>query len=144
MLVAVVVAVAVAVCVGVTETVGVSSGDVDGVEVEVGVYDGVGVAVRVAVGAPITGRVGESSGVGELCVVGATPASAVGVATDDVNVARICCVGRMSVAEAEETGMAVTLPNGNKCTPTSGVAKSAMGAGANVGEMSDWPEAASV
>lgn len=139
------VAVPVTVCVGVTEAVGVASGDVDDVEVEVGVYDGVGVAVCVAVGAPITGRVGGSSGVGELCcVVGATPAGAVGVATDDVNVARICCVGRMSVAEAEETGMAVTLPNGNKCTPTSGVAKSAMDAGANVGEMSDWPGAASV
>jgi len=53
-LVAVAVIVAVTVLVGVTVAVGVASGDVDGVEVEVGVYDGVGVAVRVAVGAPIT------------------------------------------------------------------------------------------
>jgi hypothetical protein len=130
----------------VTVTVAVSvtdSGDVT-VRVAVGVFVGVavcvGVAVGVDVGAPITGRVGESRGVGELgCIVGATPAGAVGVATDDVSVARICCVERMRVAEAEETGMAVTLPNGNKCTPTSGVAKSAMDAGASVGEMSDWP-----
>ena len=140
------VAVMVTVYVGVTVTVGVCvgcNGDVT-VRVAVGVFVGVAVGVWVAVGAPITGRVGGSSGVGELCVVGAPPASAVGVATDDVNVARICCVGRMSVAEAEETGMTVTLPNGIRCTPTSGVAKSAIGAGANVGEMSDWPRAASV
>ena len=136
------VTVTVTVCVGVTVMVGVSPGDGFGVRVEVGVYDGVGVAVCVAVGTLITGKVGGGGSVGELgCATGVAPGCAVGAAGDDVSVTRACSVGRMSVAEAGETGMAVTLPNGNRCTPTSGVAKSVVGAGANVGEMPAWPEA---
>ena len=139
------VAVMVTVGVGVTVTVAVSvtdNGDVTvcvAVGVLVGVAVCVGVAIGVGVAAPIPGWVGGGNGVGGLgCAVGVLPAGAVGVATDDVNVARIGCVERMRVAEAEGTGIAATLPNGNNCTPTSGVAKSEVGAGANVGETFTW------
>jgi hypothetical protein len=137
-LVAVAVIVVVTVLVGVSVTVGVSCGDGFGVKVDVGVFVGVGAVVSVGVGTPITGRVGDSGGVGELgCIVGTPPAAVVGVATGDVNVARTGCVERMRVAEAEGTGTTVTLPNGNNCIPTRGVAKSVVGTGANVGEMFD-------